>query len=52
MRAVAANQVDYKQLWFVRQGDTYGAIVAQVEASARSDGVYGISRHARRGVVR
>ena len=41
-----------KQLRFLVQGDAYGAIVAKVEVSARSNGVYGISPHACRGVAR
>ena len=52
LRAIAANQVGCKQLRFVGQSDAYGATVAQVEASPRTDGVYGISRHAGRSVVK
>ena len=52
LRVIAANQVDHKQLWFAGKGDTCGAIVAKVEASTRSNGVYGISPYACRGVVR
>ena len=52
LRAIAANQVDCKQLWFVRQSDAYGAIVAQVEAATRSKGVLSIGRDVGRGVVR
>ena len=52
LRAIAANQVDCKQLWLVRQGDAYGGIEAKVEASTRSNGVYGVRPHACRGVVR
>ena len=46
------NQVHCKLLWFVGHGDACGAIVTKVEASTRSNGVYGISPHACRGVVR
>ena len=34
------------------QSDAYGAIVTKVEASTRSNGVYGVTPHACRGVVR
>ena len=50
--AIAANQVDCKQLRFVGQGDAYRAIVAKVEVSIRSNVVYGISPHACRGALR
>ena len=50
LRAIAAKQVE--QLWFVGRGDACGAILAKVEASSRSNGVYGISPQACRGVVR
>ena len=52
LRAIAANQVHCKQLWFVGQSDTYGTIVTRVEVSTQSNGVYGVSTHACRGVVR
>ena len=51
LRAIAANQVDCKRLWFVGRGDAYGAIVATVEAPTRSNGIYGISPHACLDVV-
>ena len=51
LRAIAANQVDCKQMWFVGEGDACDAIAAKVEASTRSNGAYGISPHACRGVV-
>ena len=51
-RDIAANQVDCNQLRFVGQGDAYGSIIAKVEASTRSNGVYVISPHACRGVVK
>ena len=52
LRAIAANQVHCKQLWFVGQSGAYDAIVTKVETSTRSNGVCGISSHACRGVVR
>ena len=52
MRAIAANQVHCKQLWLVGESDAYDAIVTKVEASTRSNGVYGVSPHACRDVVR
>ena len=53
LRAIVVNQVDCTHLWYVGQGDAYGAIVAKVEASTRSNGVYRIIMHAcRRGVAR
>ena len=52
LRAIAANRVHCKQLWFVGQSSAYGAIVTKVEASTRSHGVYGVSPHACRGVVK
>ena len=51
LRAIAANQGDCQRSWLVGRGDAYGAIAAQVEASTRSDGVYGVSRNSCRGVV-
>ena len=52
LRTIAANHVYCKRLWFVEQCDANGAIGAKVEASTRSNGVYGVSPHACRGVVR
>ena len=50
LRAIAANRVHCKQLWFVGQSSAYGAIVTKVEASTRSNRVY--SPYACPGVVR
>ena len=52
LKLIAANQVDCKRLWFVGQGDTYGAIIAKEGASTQSNGVYAISPHACGGVAR
>ena len=52
LRAIAANQLHCKRLWFVGQGDAYGTIVTKVEASTRSNRDYGISPHACQGVAR
>ena len=43
LSAIAANHVDCKQLWFIGQGDAYGAIVAKVGGSTQSNEVYGIA---------
>ena len=52
LRAIDTKQIYCKQLWLVGQGDAYCAIVSKMEASTQSNGVYGISPHAYRGVVR